>query len=149
MGEFWTTTRRRSRMDRTCPECGEVIATGQTYVREVGASDEGFVSGLMCEPCHAFADRYLASLRLSGCVNWDEVTFQYGALLDEAAETIGFLWSPDYDGLTPAERRTAMLPILDECDEAERKERARIRALRKASDPSARPAPLAREGSRE
>lgn len=135
MADFWTTTRQRSRLDRKCPECSETIRAGDVYVREAGACDGDFFSGFMCEPCRAFADRYLNTLRLSECVNPDEVTYCFGEMLCEAAEFIGYRWSEGHDALTPAARREAMLPLLDEIDEAERKERERVRNLRKASTP--------------
>lgn len=136
MTDFWHTERPRSRTDRVCPECRETIPAGSVYIRHAGVSDGDMVSAFQCEACDAFAERYLASLRLSSCVNYDEVTYQFGALLDEAAEYTGYLWAPEIDGKSPAERRAAMLALLDAHDADERQyqeeQKARHKVVRDA-----------------
>lgn len=130
MGDFWRTTRPRSRTDRICPECGEPIPAGAIYVRHAGVSDGDMISAFQCEPCDAFAERYLVSLALSEILNFDEKTYQFGSLLSEAAEFTGYLWSNSIDDQTPAQQRDAMLPLFDQHDEAERKHQEDLRALR-------------------
>lgn len=146
MGDFWRTTRPKSRTDRVCPECGEPIPAGAIYVRHAGVSDGDMISAFQCEPCDAFAERYLVSLALSECLNFDEKTYQFGSLLDEAAEFTGYLWSTTIDNQTPVQRRDAMLPLFDQHDDAERKYQADQRALRaKARELSAARAALQKE----
>lgn len=135
MGDFHNTHRPKARKARACPECQSEIVAGQTYVRLAGCSDGDFYSGIMCEPCDAFGDRYLQSLRLSSCVNADEVTYQFGGLISEAAEFTGYLWEEGQDDKTPAQRRDAMLPILEEHDVGEREYQRQEREARKAAKP--------------
>ena len=129
MTDFHTTTTPKARKAHTCPECGTTIQPGERYARMAGSYDGDFVSAIQCEPCRAFGDRYLTTLTLSACLNWDEKTYQFGDMLNEAAEFLGFLWDDGHDRMTRPQRRDAMMAMFDDADKAERAEQKREREL--------------------
>lgn len=133
MGDFQTTTHPKARKARQCPECEEVIQPGDRYARIAGSYDGDFISAIQCERCCVFGDRYLKSLDLCTYLNWDEKTYQFGSLLDEAAEHLGLFRAEDRNEQTWGQRRDAMMAMFDAHDAAEREEQRRDREQAKAA----------------
>jgi hypothetical protein len=133
MGDFMTITTPKARKARPCPECGATIKAGERYARIAGSSDGDFFAAVQCLPCQAFAERFMASLDLSSALNWDEKTYQFGGMLDEAAEHLGAFRAEDRDEQAWPQRRDAMMAMFDEADEAERAYQKRERELRRAA----------------
>lgn len=133
MSDFQTTTHPKARKARRCPECDETIQAGERYARIAGSYDGDFITAIQCEPCCAFGDRYLKSLDLCKHLNWDEKTYQFGSMLDEAAEHLGQFRAEDRDEQTWAQRRDAMMALFDAHDEAEREQQKLDREQIKAA----------------
>lgn len=151
MGDFQTTTFPKARKARRCPECDGTIQPGERYTRTAGSYEGDFILAVQCEPCHAFGERYLESLRLCTYLNWDEKTYQFGSLLEEAAEHLGCFRAEDRDEQTWQQRRDTMMALFDAHDAAEREEqkleREKIKAAREKAALRAL-APEAADGQR-
>lgn len=133
MSDFQTTTMPKARKSHRCPECGETIQPGQRYARTTGLYEGDFISAIQCEPCHAFGERYHDSLNLCSFLNCDEKVYQFGSMLEEAAEHLGLYRAEDRNEQTWPQRRDTMMALFDEYDEAERAEQKRERELRRAA----------------
>lgn len=133
MTDFMTTATPKARKAHRCPECEATIQPGERYARIAGSSDGDFFAAIQCLPCHAFGERFMASLELSSALNWDEKTYQFGGMLDEAAEHLGAFRAEDRDEQTWPQRRDIMMAMFDEADEAERAYQKRERELRRAA----------------
>lgn len=134
MSDFHVTFRRKSRKERRCPECGTTIHKGERYVRHAGCTDGDFFDAIQCVPCNAFAKRYLASLSIASHLNWDEKTYHFGSLIEEAAEHVGFDW--DAAKTMPA-RRDAIMAMFDRFDADQRAYQDREREIRRKARASA------------
>jgi hypothetical protein len=132
MTDFQTAKRVRSRKQRQCPECRAGIGIGQTYRREAGSYDGEFYTAIMCEPCGAFTDRYVQSMRASGLYNSDEIAFTFGDIINEAAEHVE-LHVPAGRRLSMARKREAVHALFDAFDADHREYRRREQADRIAA----------------
>jgi hypothetical protein len=124
VSDFQTSRTVRARRARSCPECRQTIQVGERYSREAGRWDGDFYTAVMCRPCQEFADRYVSSMRVCSALNYDEVAYTFGSIIEEAAEFIGYT-RPSGQPLPAV--RDAVMALFDEFDEAERAYRARER----------------------
>jgi hypothetical protein len=126
---FSSTSRPRSRIARTCPECRETIPVGAQYLKYCFGDRGDFIHGLHCLPCEELSEAFGSSLHL-----FDPWTEGYvpGALFEEAAEHCGLDENAESER-PAADRRTALIAALKEMDRDEiagRREEARQRAQR-------------------
>lgn len=128
MSDFQATTTPRSRKARICPACRAEIGVGQKYRREADHYDGAFYVAIMCEPCGAFMDRYVESMQCASFLNWDECTFTFGDIINEAAEYIGH---ESERGESLSAIRDAILPLFDDFDKEEREYRRKEAAQRR------------------
>ncbi len=124
MTDFFRERTLVAKRDVRCPECKTMIARGTSYVRESQRDGKRIFHAILCQPCKAFADRYVASMQLCSAINADEECFLYGSLIDEAVEFLGY---DVPEGQKLAATREAVLALFDGFDAAEREERARER----------------------
>lgn len=124
MSDFQTSKVVTARKARRCPECRQEIAAGQQYAKETGCWDGDFYSASMCMPCKAFTDRYVQSMQLCSSINWDEVSYTFGDIINEAAEFLDYKAEPRQ---LFAQKRDAMMALFDEWDAGEKAWQARER----------------------
>ncbi len=124
MSDFQNTKVTTARKARICPECRTEIALGQKYAKESGCYDGDFYNAVMCLPCKAFVDRYVQSMQLCSALNWDECTYTFGDIINEAAEFVDYKAEPRQPY---AQTRDAIMALFDEWDAGERAEQARER----------------------
>lgn len=124
MGDFQDSRIIKARKARACPECRGEIAVGQAYCRETGRWEGDFYTRIRCMPCHAFVERYVASMRANSSLNWDEVAYTHGDIIHEAARYVEYKIKPRQP---LAEVRDAVMALFDGIDAAEREWRARDR----------------------
>lgn len=99
--DFYSVTYPRTRPERQCEECLEIIKPGDQYARHTQKHEGDIVSNVLCVDCDAWCEAFSAAQRREcGCSGW-----AFGSMWDVIRE-----FTEEHLGYDPqtGEKRTSM-----------------------------------------